>query len=181
MNNLDNWIYHKTEDNKARFVLGEKGDKTLICIGINPSTATPEQLDNTLKAVKRFSISLGYNSWIMLNIYPQRATNPNNMDEVINKTYHEENINHIEQIFNNENCDIWAAWGTLIEKRKYLKECLKDIHNISLKYHRNWYSIGKISKKGHPHHPLYLRKTLRLMRKLIDKIFSSCQSISKDL
>ena len=76
----NSWIYFNTLDNKARFVLGKKGKKTLLCIGTNPSTATPSKLDNTLKTVKRFSKDLEYDSWIMLNIYPQRATNPNNLD-----------------------------------------------------------------------------------------------------
>lgn len=35
------WIYKNTSDNKSRFVLGTKGDKPLICFGINPSTAEP--------------------------------------------------------------------------------------------------------------------------------------------
>jgi len=46
------WLYSKTSDNKARFLLGEKGNKTLICIGINPSTAEPDNLDRTLTVVK---------------------------------------------------------------------------------------------------------------------------------
>lgn len=126
MDNLNNWIYYNTKDNQARFILGEKGNKTLICFGINPSTATPSQLDNTLKTVKRFSQDLGYDSWIMLNVYPQRATNPNDLDVEMKRIYHEENLKYIEQILENRNCDVWAAWGTLIEKRSYLFTCLLD-------------------------------------------------------
>ena len=49
-----NWIYEHDVNNTARFTLGEYqyiSDKTLICFGINPSTATPNNLDNTLKKV----------------------------------------------------------------------------------------------------------------------------------
>lgn len=162
MNNSNNWIYHNSDDNKARFVLGEKWEKILICFGINPSTAKPWELDNTLKTVKRFSQNLWYDWRIMLNVYPERATNPNDLDFTINEIYHSENLNHIEEILKNKNCDIWAARGTLVEKRKYLVRCLKDIYNISKKYSINWYSIGNKSKKWHPHHPLYLSKTLIL-------------------
>ena len=42
--------------------------------------------------------------------------------------------------------------------RPYLKKCLKDMVEISLKHEAKWYSAGAISKKGHPHHPLYLKK-----------------------
>lgn len=45
----------------VRYVLGEKFDhscnKALICIGINPSTAIPEQLDPTLKRVQKYAKS----------------------------------------------------------------------------------------------------------------------------
>lgn len=69
----------------VRYVLGEKFDtsckKVLICIGINPSTAIPEQLDPTLKRVQKHVKNSGeYGAWYMLNVYPQRATNPNEMD-----------------------------------------------------------------------------------------------------
>ena len=53
---------------------------------------------------------------------------------------------------------VWAAWGTIIEKRKYLPQCLADMLEIGQKYGAQWYCAGAISKKGHPHHPLYLRK-----------------------
>ena len=157
-----NWIYSKTDDNKARFLLGEKGDKTLLCIGINPSTAEPDNLDNTLKNVKRFSVDLGYDSWLMLNVYPQRATNPNKLSHEIDLDYHKENLKQIESVLSNSKCDIWAAWGTIINKRKYLFPCLNDIVTITKKYSIDWYTIGKISKYGHPHHPLYLNKSLKL-------------------
>jgi hypothetical protein len=51
---------------------------------------------------------------------------------------------------------IWAAWGTLIGKRDCLSECLSDIAEIADKYSCRWISFGKVTKYGHPHHPLYL-------------------------
>ena len=103
----NSWIYFNTLDNKARFVLGKKGKKTFLCIGTNPSTATPSKLDNTLKTVKRFSKDLEYDSWIMLNIYPQRATNPNNLDQKINNNYHKENLKYIAKILKNKSIFRW--------------------------------------------------------------------------
>lgn len=160
----ENWIYTNTDDNKARFLLGEKGDRTLTCIGINPSTAEPDKLDNTLTTVKRFSYDLGYDSWLMLNVYPQRSTNPNKLDETINHYYHLENLKQIESILLSSGIfDIWAAWGTNIKKRKYLLSCLNDIVSLTSKYSVKWYSIGiKSKEEGHPHHPLYLSKNLKI-------------------
>ena len=53
---------------------------------------------------------------------------------------------------------VWAAWGAIIEKRPYLVRCLSDMLQIGRELGACWYSAGARSKKGHPHHPLYLRK-----------------------
>lgn len=69
---------------------------------------------------------------------------------------HKNNLFHIESILSKFNPPIiWAAWGS-IHTRPYLAKCLEDIYAISLKYNCKWVSIGKLSKDGHPHHPLYL-------------------------
>ena len=57
---------------------------------------------------------------------------------------------------------VWAAWGTIIEKRPYLPQCVKDMVAAGEEYGASWYCAGKVSKKGHPHHPLYLRKDEKL-------------------
>jgi hypothetical protein len=93
----------------------------------------------------------------MFNIYPQRATDPNHLHKELDETLHKKNLFYIEKYFEeNGQRKILAAWGTLINKRPYLKSCLRDIYTISKKYKCVWYSIGKHSKDGHPHHPLYL-------------------------
>jgi len=151
------WIYDRTRDNSARYTLGPKSDNALFCFGINPSTASPEKLDNTVKSVERIATRHGFATFMMLNIYPQRATNPNDMHETMNGYLHRQNLAHIDKYFKeSKHRKILASWGTLITKRPYLKQCLLDIYTVSKKYHCTWYSIGKRSLKGHPHHPLYL-------------------------
>ena len=64
------------EVTRVRYVLGEQFDtsckKVLVCIGINPSTAIPEQLDPTVKRVQKYAKNSGeYGAWYMLNVYPQ--------------------------------------------------------------------------------------------------------------
>ena len=53
---------------------------------------------------------------------------------------------------------VWAAWGTIIEKRDYLPKCLRDMLAVGQELGASWYCAGAVSKKGHPHHPLYLKK-----------------------
>ena len=77
------WQYISDTGNNSRFLLGQilnQSQKVFLWFGINPSTATPNNLDATLKRVKAMS---KYNNndqdanWLMANIYPQRSTNPN--------------------------------------------------------------------------------------------------------
>ena len=153
----NNWLYENTDDNKARFVLGEKGENPLICVGVNPSTAEPNKLDRTLRLVKGWSKRLGYDGWIMLNLYPQRATNPNDLHEGYRPALIEDNLRCWDNFLRrNAGADVWAAWGTLIEKRHYLKGWLENLDGMVSFYECRWITIGKLSQAGHPHHPLYL-------------------------
>ena len=156
------WLYEKNKDNTSRFVLGVKGDNPLVCIGINPSTAVPERLDSTLKSVERVAESNGYDGWIMLNVYPQRATDPNNLHERRDFSLTRVNLENMGKIFEAYQPDIWAAWGTIITRKNYLLNCLYPIVDLSKDYNCRWFSAGVISKEGHPHHPLYLKKEVKL-------------------
>ena len=157
----EKWLYVPDYYAEYRYILGTRGKNPLICIGINPSTAAPDDLDNTLKSVSRIADSNGYDSWIMFNVYAQRATNPNDMDRTMNKRLHRENMLAFEYILKNVgegvSPAVWAAWGTIIEKRPYLSDCVLDMVKLGQKYGAEWFSAGRRSKKGHPHHPLYLR------------------------
>ena len=156
------WLYVPDFYSEYRYILGTKGKRPLICIGINPSTAEPENLDNTLSSVQRIATFNGFDSFIMFNVYAQRATDPNHMEKICNEELHRQNMLAFEYVLNS--CGdsapaIWAAWGTVIEKRHYLADCVLDMIRLGKEYHANWYTVGARSKKcGHPHHPLYLRK-----------------------
>lgn len=89
--NSEKWLYVPPVYDEYRYILGTRGKKPLICIGINPSTAAPEHLDNTLKSVERIAHFNGFDSFIMFNLYPQRATDPDDMEKTCNAYLHTEN------------------------------------------------------------------------------------------
>ena len=156
---IDEWLYAPNFYSEYRYILGTRGKNPLICIGINPSTAQPGDLDNTLKSVERIAIGNGFDSFIMFNVYAQRATDPDAMEHSCNLRLHKENLEAFRYVLSiSQSPAVWAAWGTIIEKREYLPLCLKDMLEVGQQYGANWYCAGKVSKKGHPHHPLYLRK-----------------------
>ena len=70
------WLYVPNVYGEYRYILGTRGSRPLICMGINPSTAAPGALDNTLKSVERIALGNGFDSFLMFNVYAQRATDP---------------------------------------------------------------------------------------------------------
>lgn len=161
------WIYERNEDNSARFVLGQifnPDGKTLLCFGINPSTACPECIDNTIKKIINISKHNGYENWIMLNKYPQRATNPNDMHIERDENLVQTNLWHIRDISQRyPNCDVLLAYGNLITKRKYLKSCLNEILSLLDGEQRRNVKVIKLTRSNNPVHPLYQSKTSVLM------------------
>ena len=158
---VSKWLYVPNRYSEYRYILGTRGKKPLICVGINPSTAAPDDLDNTLKSVQRVALHNGYDSFIMFNVYAQRATDPDDMEKELNLALHEENMKafaYALALDAEHSPAVWAAWGTIIEKREYLPDCVRDMIALGAANGARWYCAGKRSKRGHPHHPLYLRK-----------------------
>lgn len=77
------WVYEPSADGSARFVLGTVGDNPLVCFGINPSIAVPNSLDPTVRRVRGLASTLEFDSWTMLNVYPQIATLPKDIGVAI--------------------------------------------------------------------------------------------------
>ena len=160
---IQKWLYAPNFYSEYRYILGTRGRNPLICIGINPSTAEPDNLDNTLKSVERIALGNGFDSFIMFNVYAQRATNPDAMEKTYNPLLHRENLEAFRYVLSiSDRPAVWAAWGAIIEKRKYLPDCVRDMLAVGEEYGATWHCAGAITKKGHPHHPLYLRKDEKL-------------------
>ena len=103
------WYYEPHTYQPYRYVLGRVGRRPLVCIGINPSTAQPGALDPTLKSVERLANANGFDSWIMFNVYPQRATNPNDMDKTPDRTLCDENLRWLQAVLAQTEPTMWAA------------------------------------------------------------------------
>ena len=172
---IEKWLYAPNFYSEYRYILGTRGTNPLICIGINPSTARPDALDNTLKSVERIALGNGFDSFIMFNVYAQRATSPDDMEKVMNPRLHQENLEAFRYVLSlSRRPAVWAAWGAVIEKRKYLPDCVRDMLQAGEEYGAQWYCAGAITKKGHPHHPLYLRKDEKIrpfdVKEYLDKL-----------
>jgi len=153
-------IYKKNEGNTERYVLGStNGDNVLVVIGLNPSTADETKPDPTIRKVMGIAEGAKKSGFIMLNLYPQRATYPSDMDLEFDCIKHANNIKNIIQVFEELNLkefDILLGFGNNIGSRKYLFNCLKDVIQVLKEYNPKWYKTGDVTKYGHPKHPLYV-------------------------
>ena len=158
------WLYVPNTYSEYRYILGTRGQKPLICIGINPSTAAPDALDPTLQSVERIAHFNGYDSFLMFNVYAQRATRPDDMERQCNLLLHEENRKAFRYLLSlSEEPAVWAAWGNIIMKRDYLMNCMRDFLEDGKAVGARWYTAGPLLKSGHPHHPLYLKRDTPLL------------------
>lgn len=165
---LENFIKEKKNgevlylgDDTERFILGESGANPIICFGINPSTANDIKYDPTILKIRKIASENNCDSWVMLNLYPQRATNPNDMHKKADNDLKIKNYEVIRSVFNiYPNALTLASWGNAIEKRKYLKDCLNEI--LAIAPDRKWVCRGKLTVKGNPRHQLYVPDNTKL-------------------
>ena len=155
--------YHPKQigNNKKRYALIQEGQKTLFILGLNPSSADESSPDPTMQFTMRIAEYNGYDGFIMLNLYPLRATKPKDLPEDCDIELHKENLCEIEKMLKSRtNIDIWLAFGNGISKRKYLSSCFVDIMNLLKKYNAHLYYINNLTKEGYPPHPLYHKASI---------------------
>ena len=169
---IEKWLYAPNFYSEYRYILGTRGKKPLICIGINPSTAAPDALDPTLQSAQRIALANGYDSFLMFNVYAQRATRPDDMERALNPLLHEENRKAFRYLLSlSEHPAVWAAWGNIILKRDYLMDCMRDFAADGQAVGAKWFTAGPLLKSGQPHHPLYLKGDTKLLTSDIETYF----------
>lgn len=144
-------------DEQHRYGLGREWDsllpsKTLVVIGLNPSTATEKEDDPTVTRCIHFAKRWECNRFIMLNIFAFRATDPKDMKAA------KDPIGPLnDKILLQETGDVdmvvcaWGNHGAFMGRgdavRLMLHEQYRPLHHFGL------------TQTGHPKHPLYLPAT----------------------
>lgn len=170
---MQEWLYKNDPENSVRYMLGKVGKKTLVCFGINPSTAEPDDLDETLESVQRITQNNGFDSWVMFNVYPKRDTYFDNLHDICNDVAHKENIRIIKEYFDSKTeVIVWVAWGDHIYDRDYLIPCLKEIYSTIKSDKISWVAVG-VNESGSPKHPLYKKSTSILKKYDMERYIAS--------
>ena len=130
-------------------------DRIACWIALNPSTADENQLDPTLRRIRGFSAAWGYNSFMMLNAFAFRATDPKEMERAADPNGPENDAYLLAETAKVDK--VICAWGThaaLNDRQNQIRALLKD---------RPLYYL-KLTKDGFPSHPLYLKSDLMPVR-----------------
>ena len=132
--------------------------------GVNPSKANEEESDPTITRVITTAACNGYNTCLMLNLYPLRNKNPDELPEHPDKDlvalkywvkYGDNSIiAQIKDIQKKEkSVDILLAFGGCIKERDYLKTCFEEIVK-KIKEIKPCYKVLALTQDGFPAHPI---------------------------
>lgn len=122
-------------------------------IGLNPSTATEVDNDPTVARCIQYAKDWGFGAMTMLNAFAFRATDPRNMKCVDDPVGPDNDMHLIDVAAAADR--VVACWGT------HATHLNREDHLLKMFYkHAVRLSCLKLTKEGHPNHPLYLRKDL---------------------
>ena len=127
--------------------------KTILFIGLNPSTADEKIDDPTIRRCINYAQNWGYGSLLMVNLFAYRATMPTELKNVKNPIGNDNDL-HIIELSKKADLAV-AAWGnegSLLNRDKEVKIIIPILMCL------------KINKSGQPAHPLYQKKDLKLIK-----------------
>lgn len=119
-----------------------------LFVMLNPSTADENEDDRTIKKLIRFSRKWGYGGFYVGNLFAYRAKDPKELKKVgFEVAFRPDNITHIFEMA--EKCELKIlAHGNPPIEAPDMREYPYDWHYL------------KLTKKGNPYHPLYLKEDL---------------------
>ena len=119
---------------------------------LNPSTATEEVDDATIRRIKSFTMAAGYSKLVVVNVFALRSRNPTDL------TAHADpvgprNVEALTEAFA-ESARVVFAWGSW----KIGRLAHPDVKQLALDAGHQPMCLG-VNKDGQPRHPLYLPRT----------------------
>ena len=147
-------LYHSDHNDQWRYTLGTSGKRPLITIGLNPSTATQEKNDPTVARVQKVAEMHGFDSFVMLNLYPVRNKDWSKLPTKTDADAYARNLDEMEKLIAQYDLPtLWAAWGEPVVQRSYFLRARDELHARVAKHSPKWVMFGKPTASGHPRHP----------------------------
>ncbi|PCJ67358.1 MAG: hypothetical protein COA58_03290 [Bacteroidetes bacterium] len=142
------------KDTKKRFVLGQKGEKNLLVIALNPSKANEERLDPTSRNVASLAERYSCDGWLMANLSPIRTSKPENLPTTQDQSIFDESLIEIIAIIKGKYGavdKVLLSWGNNIVIRPYLAQNAKQIMDAVTSSGISIYAL-RLTAAGHPYH-----------------------------
>lgn len=141
---------------KHRFVLGDDtgwspGHPPLIALCMNPSRASDLVSDKTINRLIKASIDNGYGGWVMLNLYPERATDPKCLNDY-DASLSRDNCAEIEAVIAKyQVTEILGAWGGGLKPtiRAAKRDVLARLTALDVQV----FTWDTLTDDGNPRHP----------------------------
>lgn len=127
----------------------DESKPVLNVVGLNPSTADETNNDPTITRCINYARAWEYGGLVMTNIFAFRATDPKEMKRQA-EPIGADNDDWLKREAAAAGL-VLAAWGkdgAFMNRGEAVRQMLGELHCL------------RITKEGHPHHPLYLPKTL---------------------
>lgn len=120
-----------------------------MLVGLNPSTADETNDDPTIRRCIAFAQAWGYEGLCMTNLFAFRATAPVDMMDA-DDTVGPDNDRALRDLAETAGVVVaaWGVHGTFGGRNRAVRAMLPRLHYL------------RLTKNGHPGHPLYLPKTL---------------------
>lgn len=146
-------VYDRTE--MYRYYLKRTWDDGLplvAFVGLNPSTATEQQDDPTVRRCQTYARDWGYGGFLMLNAFALRSTDPRGLRDVRDPVGPENDVFLLMGV--KEAAKTVVCWGNhgAVNQRHLQMRKLLQVFNVECFVR---------TATGFPNHPLYLKKTLR--------------------
>jgi hypothetical protein len=129
----------------------DPGKDQMAWVMLNPSTATEEVFDPTVRRCNNWARKWGYGGFHVLNIFALRSTDPQALATHPDPVGPENN-QYIRETVTDPKVKLvmaaWGVWGEFMSRGAEVAALVKDL-GVGL------YCLGK-TNGGHPRHPLYV-------------------------
>ncbi len=136
--------------------------RSLLCILINPSTATAEEDDNTIRKLVVIASLLGFDAIEVVNLFAFRATDPDDMMAAADPIGPENDQHLLDAVKANQL--VLAGWGVPGDHLSRGAEVTRMLQREGVQV-----MCLAINKGGTPKHPLYCRNDSQPIPYLVQK------------
>lgn len=138
------------------------GEGTIVFILLNPSTGDWKTDDKTIRRLVRFAQKWGYNSFILLNLFAWRSTDPEGLLTTADPVGPRNDEKIREVLTKSAGGSVVVGWGSHSGLKSFLPRRARVVLAMLREMGIKALCFGQ-NDDGSPKHPLYLAKKTKLV------------------